>query len=96
MIEFISYHTKLNDHLEEGIINGAKERLRPILMTSLAAILGLIPMAIGIEKGSEANIPLGRAVIGGQLFSVMLTLFVVPILYRMFFAKAHKKARASK
>ncbi|KTD69034.1 MULTISPECIES: efflux RND transporter permease subunit [Legionella] len=96
LIEFISYHTKLNDHLEEGIINGAKERLRPILMTSLAAILGLIPMAIGIEKGSEANIPLGRAVIGGQLFSVMLTLFVVPILYRMFFAKAHKKARASK
>ena len=53
-------------------------------------------MAIGIEKGSEANIPLGRAVIGGQLFSVMLTLFIVPILYRMFFAKAHKKARASK
>lgn len=96
LIEFISYHTKLNDHLDSGIVAGAKERLRPILMTSLAAILGLIPMAIGIEKGSEANIPLGRAVIGGQLFSVMLTLFVVPILYRMFFAKAHKKARGQR
>ena len=95
LIEFISHHTTLNDHMDAGIVAGAKERLRPILMTSFAAILGLIPMAIGIEKGSEANIPLGRAVIGGQLFSVMLTLFIVPILYRIFFSKAHKKTRAS-
>jgi len=87
LIEFIRYHTKLTDHPELGIITGAKERLRPILMTSLAAILGLVPMAIGLEKGSEANIPLGRAVIGGLLVSVMLTLFVVPILYRHFFIK---------
>jgi multidrug efflux pump subunit AcrB len=51
-------------------------------MTSLAAILGLVPMAIGLGHGSEANIPLGRAVIGGQLASTLLTLFVVPVLYR--------------
>lgn len=82
LIEFISHHTKIHDHFEAGIIAGAQARLRPILMTSLAAILGLVPMAIGYGHGAEANIPLGRAVIGGQFFSTLLTLFVVPILYR--------------
>jgi CzcA family heavy metal efflux pump len=83
LIEFISYHTKANTDLNTAIITGAKVRLRPILMTSLAAILALIPMAIGLGKGSEANIPLGRAVIGGQLLSTLLTLFVMPVLYRV-------------
>ncbi|MBS0359039.1 MAG: efflux RND transporter permease subunit [Proteobacteria bacterium] len=84
LIEFISHHVKLNSHIDMGIVMGAQARLRPILMTSLAAILALIPMAIGIGHGSEANIPLGRAVIGGQLLSTILTLFLVPILYRFF------------
>ena len=65
--------------LEAGIV-----RLRPILMTSLAAVLGLLPMAIGLGHGSEANVPLARAVIGGLTVSTVLTLFVVPILYLMF------------
>lgn len=83
LIEFIAHHTRENSHFESGIIAGAQARLRPILMTSLAAILGLVPMAIGYGHGAEANIPLGRAVIGGQLFSTLLTLFIVPIIYRM-------------
>lgn len=82
LIEFITHHVKLNGNIDEGIVAGAKTRLRPILMTSLAAILGLVPMAIGIGHGSEANVPLGRAVVGGQFFSMLLTLFVVPVLYR--------------
>ncbi len=86
LIEFISKHVKEGNHFETGIIEGAKARLRPILMTSLAAVLALIPMAIGLGHGAETNIPLGRAVIGGQLCSMLLTLFVVPILYS-FFAK---------
>lgn len=69
-------------------MRGATARLRPILMTSLASVFGLIPMAIGYGHGSEANIPLGRAVIGGQLVSVTLTLFVVPILYRLLAGRA--------
>jgi multidrug efflux pump subunit AcrB len=52
-------------------------------MTSLASILGLVPMALGLGRGAEANIPLGRAVIGGQLVATVLTLFIVPILFRM-------------
>jgi multidrug efflux pump subunit AcrB len=84
LIEFITHHTKLHGHINQGIVSGAKARLRPILMTSLAAILGLVPMAIGLGHGAEANIPLGRAVIGGQLLSTILTLFIVPVLYRSF------------
>lgn len=96
LIEFITHHTKQTGYLNRGIIAGAKVRLRPILMTSFAAILGLVPMAIGIGHGSEANIPLGRAVIGGQLLSMLLTLFVVPVLYRSARGKIHKKKRIGK
>ncbi len=93
LIEFITHHVLKEGYLNRGIVSGAKMRLRPILMTSFAAILGLIPMAIGIGHGSEANIPLGRAVIGGQLFSMALTLFVVPVLYRTMLGKKHKRKK---
>ncbi|MFI4936962.1 MAG: efflux RND transporter permease subunit [Candidatus Berkiellales bacterium] len=88
LIEFMIHHTNSHQDVIAGIVNGAKARLRPIMMTSLAAILGLVPMAIGIGHGSEANIPLGRSVIGGQLLSMLLTLFIVPILY--YYAKRKK------
>jgi multidrug efflux pump subunit AcrB len=64
-------------------------RLRPILMTTLAALLGLTPMAIGLERGSEANVPLARAVVGGLAASTVLTLVVVPALY----AWLHRRER---
>ena len=85
LIEFILHHARESLDPDRPVIEGAKARLRPILMTSLASILGLVPMAIGMGHGSEANIPLGRAVIGGQLLSTLLTLFVVPCLYRMLY-----------
>ena len=88
LIEFILHHASESRDIEFAIIRAAKARLRPILMTSLASILGLVPMAVGIGRGSEANIPLGRAVIGGQLLSTTLTLFIVPILFS-FFYRAH-------
>ena len=69
--------------LRTAILNASKLRLRPIMMTSLSSILGLVPMAIGIGHGAEANIPLGRAVIGGQLLSTILTLFLVPLLFEI-------------
>jgi multidrug efflux pump subunit AcrB len=67
----------------DAALEAAKIRLRPILMTSLAAILGLLPMAIGMGRGSEANIPLARAVVGGLLFSTVLVLVFVPVLYSL-------------
>ncbi len=91
LIEFISHHIKLNNHIDNAIISGAKTRLRPILMTSLAAMLGLVPMAIGLGHGAEANIPLGRAIIGGVIFSTLSSLFIVPVLYRCIMGNHHKK-----
>jgi len=82
LIEFMQHH--LGEHgVKDAILHGASARLRPIMMTAMASILGLVPMALGMGHGSEANIPLGRAVIGGQLVSTALTLFVVPVLFSM-------------
>jgi multidrug efflux pump subunit AcrB len=67
----------------QAVQAAAAIRFRPILMTFLATFLDLIPMAIGLERGSEANIPLARAVVGGLLTSTCLTLFVVPIMYSL-------------
>lgn len=89
LIEFILHqtHDLAQRSLDSAIIMASQARLRPILMTSLASILGLVPMAIGLGHGSEANIPLGRAVIGGQIFSTLLTLFLVPVLFKTFWKK---------
>jgi len=67
--------------LKEAVIESCKVRLRPILMTSLATLLGLIPLALGIEAGSEQYAPLARAIIGGLAVSVVMTVFLVPAVY---------------
>jgi multidrug efflux pump subunit AcrB len=65
----------------DAVVRAARTRLRPILMTTIATIVGLLPMAIHLHPGDEMNLPLARAVIGGLLGSTLLTLFVVPVLY---------------
>jgi multidrug efflux pump subunit AcrB len=67
--------------LIEATVRAGRTRLRPILMTTIATIVGLIPMALGIGEGSETNLPLARAVIGGLGVSTFFTLFLVPSLY---------------
>jgi CzcA family heavy metal efflux pump len=67
--------------LHEAVVRAGRTRLRPILMTTLATVLGLFPMAAGIGVGSEANVPLARAVIGGLIVSTALTLLLIPSLY---------------
>ena len=64
-----------------GALEAGKTRLRPVLMTALAMILGMIPMALALGEGGEQNAPLGRAVIGGLIFATFTTLFIVPIAY---------------
>jgi multidrug efflux pump subunit AcrB len=68
---------------KDAIVRAATIRFRPILMTFFACFIDLIPMAIGLERGSEANVPLARAVIGGLLCSTLLSRFVLPVLYTM-------------
>jgi multidrug efflux pump subunit AcrB len=70
----------------EAIIAAARSRFVPIAMTSLATVIGLIPTAMGFERGSEANQPLALSVVGGLTSSTVLSLFLVPVMY-MFFAK---------
>jgi len=65
----------------DAVVRAGRTRLRPILMTTIATIVGLIPMALGIGEGSETNLPLARAVIGGLTVSTFFTLFLVPALY---------------
>src|SRR5271166_6366696 len=67
----------------EAVIAAGKTRLRPILMTALAMIIGMVPMALGLGEAGEQNAPLGRAVIGGLIVATISTLFIVPIFYTL-------------
>jgi multidrug efflux pump subunit AcrB len=78
--------------LLESVVQSCKIRLRPILMTSLATLLGMIPMALGMEAGSEQYAPLARAVIGGLAVSVVVTVFLVPAVYLIVHGKHEKHA----
>jgi multidrug efflux pump subunit AcrB len=79
----------------EATIESCKMRLRPILMTSLATLLGMIPMALGYEAGSEQYAPLARAIIGGLGVSVVLTMFLVPAVYLMIHRRGEEAAAAT-
>ena len=82
--------TFANEMREEGhdavwsAIEAGRIRFRPIIMTALAMILGMLPMALALGAGSSQNAPLGRAVIGGLLAATLMTLFVVPAIYSIF------------
>jgi HAE1 family hydrophobic/amphiphilic exporter-1 len=68
----------------EAVVASGKSRLRPVLMTSVTTILGMLPMAMGLGDGAELWQPMGIAIIGGMTFSTLLTLLVIPVLYAMF------------
>ncbi|GAC1542991.1 MAG: hypothetical protein NVS2B9_10110 [Myxococcales bacterium] len=81
LVDFANQLRERGRGIEEAMIEAGRTRLRPILMTTIATIFGLIPMALGIGEGSETNLPLARAVIGGLAVSTFFTLFLVPALY---------------
>jgi multidrug efflux pump subunit AcrB len=66
---------------EEAALNAGHTRLRPVIMTALAMIIGMFPMALGLGEGGEQNAPLGRAVIGGLVVATFSTLLIVPVIY---------------
>jgi multidrug efflux pump subunit AcrB len=67
----------------EAALEAGRIRLRPVLMTALAMIIGMVPMALALGEGGEQNAPLGRAVIGGLVIATVSTLFVVPVVYTL-------------
>jgi multidrug efflux pump subunit AcrB len=75
----------------DAALEAGRTRLRPVLMTALAMIIGMIPMALSYGEGGEQNAPLGRAVIGGLCVATFVTLFVVPVIYSLLRTKLPAK-----
>jgi multidrug efflux pump subunit AcrB len=80
----------------EAAIEAGFVRIRPVLMTALAMMIGMVPMATGLGEGGEQNAPLGRAVIGGLLFATVATLFFVPCVFAMVHSRREARAREAK
>ncbi len=83
LVDFANVLRRRGKPLVEATVEAAHTRLRPILMTTIATVMGLTPMALGIGEGSETNLPLARAVIGGLIVSTVFTLFLIPSLYTL-------------
>ncbi|WP_425446207.1 efflux RND transporter permease subunit [Dethiothermospora halolimnae] len=84
LIDYINTRRREGENRTEAIINSGPIRLRPILMTTLTTVLGLIPLALGIGEGAETQAPMATAVIGGLLLSTVLTLVFIPVVYTLF------------
>lgn len=93
LIDYISLNRERGMSIRVSVVDGGESRLRPIVMTALTTILGMLPMAISSGEGAEMWKPMGIAVIGGLTFSTFLTLFFVPAMYCMFASVGVKRTR---
>ena len=87
IVEFANQKRLEGQERMEAVINAAAERVRPIIMTSMATALGAMPLAISLSGASNSRVPMGLAIIGGLLFSLALTLFIIPALYSFIASK---------
>jgi HAE1 family hydrophobic/amphiphilic exporter-1 len=83
LIDFAKWNHEAGMPLREALIEAGRVRLRPIMMTTVALIAGMIPVALGVGEGADFRAPLGRAVIGGTITSTLLTLLVIPTIYEI-------------
>ncbi len=93
LIDYISLNRERGMSIRRAVIDGGESRLRPVVMTTLTTILGMVPMAVGSGQGAEMWRPMGTAVIGGLTFSTILTLLFVPVLYCVFASRGIKNQR---
>ncbi|MDR3297427.1 MAG: efflux RND transporter permease subunit [Prevotellaceae bacterium] len=93
IVDFTNLQRERGIGLKDSVISSGKSRLRPVLMTSLTTILGMIPMAMGTGEGSEIWKPMGISIIGGLSFSTLMTLLVVPVMYTVFNMGSAKRER---
>jgi multidrug efflux pump subunit AcrB len=84
LVEYINQLKEKGMTTIEAALESGRIRLRPILMTSVATVMGALPIALGLGAGSLSRRPLGYAIVGGMLFSTLLTLYVVPAVYVIF------------
>ena len=90
LVDFINQKKAEGVPSYDAILLSVQNRLRPILMTALTTILGLVPTALGIGEGTEINQPMGIVVIGGLVTSTLLTLYIIPIVYSLFDKQTRK------
>ena len=93
LIDYITLNRERGMSIRRAVIDGGRSRLRPVVMTTLTTILGMVPMAVGNGEGAEMWRPMGVAVIGGLTFSTILTLLFVPVLYCVFAGRGIKNQR---
>lgn len=93
LIDYITLNRERGMSIRKAVIDGGRSRLRPVVMTTLTTILGMVPMAVGTGQGAEMWRPMGTAVIGGLTFSTVLTLLFVPVLYCVFAGNGVKRTR---
>lgn len=91
LIDFINLMRDRNYELDEAITLSGRSRLRPVLMTTLTTILGMLPLALSKGEGSEIWSPMGISVIGGLTFSTLVTLIIVPVIYRVVVRRAQRR-----
>lgn len=89
IVEFANQQKEAGLSVKGAVVDAATQRLRPILMTSLATVLGALPIALALGAASKSRMPIGIAIIGGLLFSLVLTLYVIPALYT-YISRKHK------
>ncbi|SDE28406.1 hydrophobic/amphiphilic exporter-1, HAE1 family [Bhargavaea beijingensis] len=94
LVDYINQRKQEGMPSLEAITVSVKDRMRPILMTALTTILGLLPLALGIGEGTEINRPMGIAVIGGLISSTALTLYIVPVVYSLFDRETRKQRKS--
>lgn len=92
LVDYINQRKVAGLSSYEAIVTSVRDRVRPILMTALTTILGLLPLALGLGEGTEMNQPMGIAVIGGLISSTFLTLYIVPVIYSLFDRETRRRA----
>ncbi len=96
LVDYINQRKEAGLSSYDAIISSVRDRVRPILMTAMTTILGLLPLALGIGEGTEMNQPMGISVIGGLISSTFLTLYIVPIIYSLFDEQTRRRAVSKK